>query len=57
MPPDTDPGEWRVTTDRDRIVEWAEVHDAAPMLVEQPDGSTDLAVVTDPEGTDGERVD
>ena len=45
-----------MTTDRDRIVDWTEARDAAPVRVEQPDGGFDLDVVTDPEDGPGEPI-
>lgn len=57
MSRNTDSGEWRVATSRERIVDWAEAHGAVPVRVERADDPTGLDLVTDPGEGDGERVD
>lgn len=47
--------DWSVTTDHDRIVEWASENDAAPVIVEGPEDRVDLTVT--PVTVSGHRID
>lgn len=47
-------GEWRVTTDRERIVEWAAERGAVPVRTE--DGDAPLRLVSDADDAPGERL-
>lgn len=57
MSRNSDSGEWRVATSRERIVDWAEAHGAVPVRVEREHDPAGLDLVTDPGDADGERVD
>lgn len=45
-----------MTTDRQRIVTWAEQREAVPVRTDPPDGEVPLDVVPDPAGTPGEEI-
>lgn len=49
-------GEWRVTTDRERIVEWAAERGVVPVRAERSDGGVDMRLVSDADDAPGERV-
>lgn len=45
-----------MTTDRGRIVDWAERHDAIPVRVDSPKGGTNVRVVIDTDDESAERM-
>lgn len=56
MSRDTDRSAWRVTTDHQQIVTWADEHDVVPVRVEQSGGVPSVDVATDPAAGSGERL-
>lgn len=56
MSEDADTGEWRTTTDHDRIRDWAAARGAVPSGIERPDGEMELRIETDRDPSHGERI-
>lgn len=57
MSRDPDEGEWHVTTDRQRIVAWAEQHDGVPVRTDAPESGVPVDVVSEPDSSPGEEID
>ncbi|WP_348607739.1 lamin tail domain-containing protein [Halobaculum rarum] len=55
MSDNSDRAAWQVTTDRERIREWAEGHETEPVLAEGT-GGTDLRLLSNPDDDRGERL-
>jgi len=55
MSDNTDGAAWQVTTDREQIREWAEEHEAVPVLAEET-GASGLRLLSNPDDDRGEQL-